>query len=85
MVGIGQLVSLIIAVSIASIIFYELGSTVFTSAKSYNTTAAVYYNSTGSEYLAQPTSTAGSMGILFGGTIFIVLAAVAIFKKAGLF
>jgi len=85
MVGTGQLVSLIIVISIASIIFYELGASVLTSANTYNTSAAVAYDSTAGTYNATATSTAGTMGILFGGTIFVVLSAVAIFKKAGLF
>jgi len=69
-VGAGALIGLIVAVVVGGIVLFELGATVYTQALSYNTTHG---------------GTAGSMAALFGGTIFIVLASVALFKKAGLF
>jgi len=81
MVDAGTLISIVIAISVAGIVLYSLGSEVLTQASSYNTSACTI-NSTGD---CVETQTTGTMAVLFGGTIFIVLCAVAMFKKAGLF
>jgi len=68
--GAGVIIGLIIAVVVGGIVLYELGAEVFNQAKLYNKTHG---------------GTAGRMAVLFGGTIFIVLASVAVFRRAGLF
>jgi len=66
----GVLIGIIVALVVSGIVLYQLGAEVYTEAKGYNTTHG---------------GTPGTMATLFGGTIFIVLGSVALFKKAGLF
>jgi len=82
MADISAIVGLLLVVTIVAMVFFELAGDVLTSAEAYNETT--FYWDDPNKTTGKQT-TAGRMAVLFGGTIFIVIGVVAIFRKAGLF